>query len=154
MKADEGPPPVQILLIEDDPADARLTLEALKEGRVPNQLHVVEDGEEALAFLRREGKYAAAPRPDVILLDLNLPKRSGAEVLRVVKADGELKSIPVVVLTTSKAAKDIEESYRLHANCFITKPSDVWQFFEVIKSVEGFWLTTVRLPEDKGVGGA
>lgn len=148
MNPEEGPPPVQILLVEDDPADARLTVEALKEGRVPNELHVVEDGDEALAFLRRQGKYAKAPRPDVILLDLNLPKRSGAEVLREVKADPSLSSIPVVVLTTSRAAKDIEETYGLHANCFISKPSDVWQFFEVIKSVEGFWLTTVRLPSD------
>jgi two-component system, chemotaxis family, response regulator Rcp1 len=143
----DGPPPVHILLVEDDPADARLTVEALKEGRVPTHLHVAEDGDEAVAFLRREGKHKDAPRPDLILLDLNLPKRSGVEVLREIKADDALKKIPVVVLSTSRAAKDVEESYGLHASCFISKPSDVWQFFEVIKSVEGFWLTTVRLPD-------
>jgi CheY-like chemotaxis protein len=130
---------VQILLVEDNPGDVRLTQEALKEGDLPNQLHVVKDGVEALAFLRREGVHADAPRPDLILLDLNLPKKSGREVLEVIKQDDGLKRIPVVVLTTSDAKTDIVQVYDLHANCFITKPVD-------LEDIEEFWFSIVQLP--------
>jgi chemotaxis family two-component system response regulator Rcp1 len=146
MKHEEGTGPIQILLVEDNPGDARLTVEALKEGRVPTELHVASDGDEAMAFLRKEGRFADAPRPDMILLDLNLPRRSGAEVLKDIKADPALRTVPVIVLSTSRASKDIEHSYELQASCFITKPTDVWRFFEAMKSVEDFWLATVRLP--------
>ena len=138
--------PVELLLVEDNPGDARLTVEALKEGKVYNKLHVAEDGVEAMAFLRREGKYAAAPRPDIILLDLNLPKKDGREVLQEVKASQDLKSIPVVILTTSKDEEDIIKTYDYHANCYITKPVDLEQFIKVVKSIEDFWLTIVKLP--------
>jgi two-component system, chemotaxis family, response regulator Rcp1 len=140
--------PIDILLIEDNPGDVRLTVEALKEGKVHNRLSVVADGVEALAFLRREGQYADAPRPDVILLDLNLPKKDGREVLGEIKADERLRRIPVVVLTTSKAEQDILESYSLHANCYITKPVDLEQFITVVRSIEDFWLTIVKLPTE------
>lgn len=140
--------PVEILLVEDNPADVRLTEEAFKEGNVRNNLHVAEDGVEAMAFLRREGKYAEAVRPDVILLDLNLPKKDGREVLAEIKGDGELKRIPVVVLTTSEAEQDILKAYGLHANCYITKPVDLDQFMTVMKSIEDFWLTIVKLPPE------
>jgi two-component system, chemotaxis family, response regulator Rcp1 len=138
--------PIEILLVEDSPGDARLTIEALKEAKVLNHISIAEDGVEAMAFLRQEGEHAGAPRPDLILLDLNLPRKDGREVLAEVKADKSLALIPVVVLTTSQAEQDIAKSYQLHANCYITKPVDLDQFMEVIKAVESFWLTVVRLP--------
>ncbi len=138
--------PVIILLVEDNPGDVLLTEEALQEGKVCNDLYVAEDGMEAIAFLRREGKYEDMPRPDVILLDLNLPRMDGREVLAEIKADPDLKRIPVVILTTSSADEDILKSYDLHANCYITKPVDLDQFIEVVKSVEDFWFTIVKLP--------
>jgi len=139
---------IEILLVEDNPGDVRLTKEALKDSQVLHNLHVVWDGLEALTFLRREGKYADAPRPDLILLDLNLPKKDGRDVLAESKTDEDLKRIPVVVLTTSRDKYDILKAYNLHANCYITKPVDLEQFFTVVKSIEDFWLTTVRLPQD------
>ncbi|MDO8692429.1 MAG: response regulator [Dehalococcoidia bacterium] len=138
--------PVEILLVEDSPADVRLTIEALTGGKVLNNLSVVGDGAEALAFLRRQGRYAASPRPDIILLDLNLPKKDGREVLAEIKVDEDLKLIPVVVLTTSDAEKDILSAYGLHANCYITKPINLNQFIEVVRSIEHFWLSIVKLP--------
>ncbi len=138
--------PINILLVEDNPGDVRLTKEALKEGKVRNNLHVAADGEEALAFLRQEGRHAGAGRPDLILLDLNLPKKNGREVLAEIKEDPELKRIPVVILTSSKAEQDIIRSYNLHANCYITKPVDLEQFLTVVQSIENFWLTVVMLP--------
>ncbi len=138
--------PVEILLVEDSPTDTRLTIEALHEGKVANNLTHVEDGVEALAFLRREGRYASAPRPDLILLDLNLPRKDGREVLEELKNDPTLKTIPVVVLTTSRADQDILRSYQLHANCYITKPVDFKQFLDVVHTIERFWLTVVTLP--------
>jgi CheY-like chemotaxis protein len=144
-KATEGAP-VDILLVEDNPGDVRLTQEALREGKIRNRLTVAKDGVEALAVLRREGPHANAPRPDLILLDLNLPRKDGREVLADIKADDSLRRIPVVVLTTSKAEEDILKTYDLHANCYITKPVDLEQFIEVIKSIDDFWLTVVRLP--------
>lgn len=140
--------PIEILLVEDNPADVRLTQEALKEGKVRNHLHVARDGIEAMEFLRRVGKYANAVRPDLILLDLNLPRKDGREVLADIKLDPELKAIPVVVLTTSSAEQDIFKSYKLHANCYITKPVDLDQFVHVVKSIDDFWLTVVRLPSE------
>jgi two-component system, chemotaxis family, response regulator Rcp1 len=137
---------IDILLVEDNPGDVRLTQEALREGKVRNRLSIARDGVEALRFLRREGEYADAPRPDVILLDLNLPKKDGREVLAEIKADDSLKRIPVVVLTTSSSEQDILRTYDLHANCYITKPVDLDQFIEVVKGVEDFWLTIVKLP--------
>ena len=138
--------PVQILLVEDNPGDIRLTIEALNEGKVTNSLHVARDGAEALAFLRREGAYADTPRPDVILLDLNLPRMDGRDVLAAVKVDENLRRIPVVVLTTSEAEQDILKAYNLNANCYVTKPLDLDQFIRVIKTIEDFWLTIVKLP--------
>jgi two-component system, chemotaxis family, response regulator Rcp1 len=146
MKAGEAGSPIDILLVEDNPGDVRLTIEALKEGKVRNRLSVVCDGVEALAFLHQEGKYADAPRPDVILLDLNLPKKDGRAVLAEIKEDERLKRIPVVVLTTSSSEQDILRTYDLHANCYITKPVDLEQFIEVVKGIEEFWLTVVKLP--------
>lgn len=140
------PQPINILLVEDNPGDVRLTVEALKEGRVRNQLSVVSDGVEALAFLRNQGRYTDAPRPDLMLLDLNLPKMDGREVLAEIKDDPTLRRIPVVVLTTSAAEADILKSYALHANCYITKPVDLEQFINVIGTIEDFWLTIVKLP--------
>jgi CheY-like chemotaxis protein len=139
---------VEILLVEDNPGDVRLTREALRDGRVHTHLSVASDGEEALAFLRRQGRFGDAPRPDIILLDLNLPKRSGREVLSEIKRDDSLRRIPVVVLSTSAAEQDILASYDLNANCFITKPVDLDQFIRVIRSIEDFWLTVVRLPRE------
>jgi CheY-like chemotaxis protein len=138
--------PIEILLVEDNPGDVRLTIEALKEGKVRNQLSVARDGVEALAFLRREGSHANAARPDLILLDLNLPKKDGREVLAEIKEDSRLRRIPVVVLTTSKAEEDILRTYDLHANCYITKPVDLEQFISVVRSIDDFWLSVVRLP--------
>lgn len=140
--------PVEILLVEDSPSDADLTEEALSDGKVLNNLHWVEDGVEALAFLRRQGKYANAPRPDLILLDLNLPKKDGREVLAQIKADPSLRLIPVVVLTTSAAERDILNTYELNANCYVTKPIDLEQFISVVKLIEMFWLAVVKLPSE------
>lgn len=142
--------PIHILLVEDNPGDVRLAQEVFKEARVLNDLHVVFDGEEALAFLRGEGRHAGAPRPDLILLDLNLPKKDGLEVLAEIKADEGLRRIPVVMLTISKREEDVVRSYNLHANCFITKPVDLDQFLSVVRSIEDFWLTVVRLPPGAG----
>jgi len=138
--------PIEILMVEDNPGDIRLAVEALKEGKVRNRMHTVGDGEEALAFLRREKPYAEAPRPDLILLDLNLPKKTGQEVLAEIKEDPDLRRIPVVILTVSEAEADILKTYNLHANCYITKPVDLERFIEVVKSIENFWLTVVMLP--------
>ncbi|HEY9529823.1 MAG TPA: response regulator [Burkholderiales bacterium] len=138
--------PVEILLVEDNPGDERLTREALKEGKVYSNLHWVKDGVDAMEFLRRQGKHASAPRPDIILLDLNLPKKDGREVLQDIKNDPELKRIPVVVLTTSKAEEDVLRTYNLHANCYVTKPVDLEKFIVVVKSIDVFWLTVVTLP--------
>lgn len=138
--------PIEILLVEDNPGDVRLTRETLKESKVRNRLRVVEDGVEAMAYLRREGKYADAPRPDMILLDLYLPKKDGREVLMEIKADEDLKRIPVVILTSSADEKDILEAYNNYANCYITKPVDLDQFMKVVRSIENFWLTIVKLP--------
>ena len=140
--------PIEILLVEDNPGDVRLTQEALKEGKVLNKLYVAEDGEEALAFLNREDKYADAPRPELILLDLNLPKKDGREVLAEIKTNKDLKRIPVVILTTSQSEEDIIKSYDLNANCYITKPVDLDQFIKVVKSIENFWVNVVKLPSD------
>ena len=137
---------IEILLVEDNPGDARLTLEAFKEGKVLNHLTVMKDGVEALAYLRREGGYSCARMPDLILLDLNLPRKSGREVLAEIKADERLRTIPVVVLTTSADEQDIARAYSQHANCYITKPVDLEQFLRVVHSIEDFWLTLVRLP--------
>ncbi len=139
---------VEILLVEDNPGDVRLTMEALRENKLRNRLSVVGDGVEAMAYLRRENQYADVPRPDLILLDLNLPKKDGREVLAEIKADEKLKRIPVVVLTTSKADEDIIKTYDLHANCFITKPVELEQFITVVKSIEHFWLAIVKLPPE------
>jgi CheY-like chemotaxis protein len=138
--------PIEILLVEDSPGDVRLTQEVFKESKILNRLSVVMDGVEAMAFLRREGKYATAPSPDLILLDLNLPKKDGREVLAEIKSSEDLKRIPVVVLTISKAEEDILKAYELYANCYITKPIDLDQFVKVVKSIEDFWLTIVKLP--------
>jgi chemotaxis family two-component system response regulator Rcp1 len=138
--------PVDILLVEDNPGDADLAREALENSKLHNDLSVVGDGVEAMDFLRRKGKYAHAPRPDLILLDLNLPRKDGREVLAEIKGDPDLKRIPVVILTMSKDEEDVLKSYNLHANCFITKPIDLTQFMKVVKSIEDFWLTIVKLP--------
>jgi two-component system, chemotaxis family, response regulator Rcp1 len=140
--------PIEILLIEDNPGDVRLTKEALKETKVINKLTVLKNGVEAMAFLRREGPYAKASRPNLILLDLNLPMKDGREVLAEIKADEALRRIPVVVLTTSRDEQDILKSYNLHANCYVTKPVDFEQFITVVKSIEDFWLGIVELPND------
>jgi CheY-like chemotaxis protein len=139
--------PIEILLVEDNPGDARLTREALSTSKIHNNLHHARDGEEAMQFLRREGAFADAPRPDLILLDLNLPKRDGREVLDDIKSDPLLLHVPVVILTTSQAEEDILKAYRLHANCFISKPVDLEQFIKVVSSIEQFWFTIVKLPE-------
>lgn len=137
---------VEILLVEDNEGDVRLTREALKEGRIRNRLHVVGNGEHAIQFLRREGEFAEAPRPDLVLLDLNLPRLDGRQVLADIKTDPDLKQIPVVVLTSSRAEKDLLGAYDQHANCFITKPVGFEEFMDVIRSIENFWLTIVVLP--------
>jgi CheY-like chemotaxis protein len=133
-------------LVEDSPGDVRLTIEALKEAKVTNNLSVVQDGVEAMDFLQQKGSYKDATRPDLILLDLNLPRKDGREVLAEIKSDSNLKRIPVVILTTSRAESDILKAYDLHANCYITKPVDFKQFMTVVKSIEDFWLTVVKLP--------
>lgn len=139
--------PIQILLVEDSPGDARLAVEALKESKVCNVLHHVEDGVQALRFLRRQEEYAGMPQPDLILLDLNLPRRDGREVLQEIKEDPRLKVIPVVVLTTSAAERDLLKTYHLHANAYIVKPIDLDQFIEIVHAIEGFWFSVVRLPQ-------
>ena len=139
--------PVEILLVEDSPEDADLTFEALKDVKIKNHLHVVEDGVEAMAFLRQEGSYAGAPRPDLILLDFNMPRKDGREVLAEIKTDDSLRRIPVVVLTTSQAQEDIIKAYDLNANCYISKPVDYEEFMTVIRNIENFWFTIVKLPE-------
>jgi two-component system, chemotaxis family, response regulator Rcp1 len=139
---------IDILLVEDNPGDARLTREALASSKVQNRLHHVRDGEEALAFLRRQGPFVAAPTPGLILLDLNLPRRDGREVLEDIKRDPALMQIPVVILTSSQAEEDILRSYRLHANCFITKPVDLEQLTKVVHGIEQFWFTLVKLPPE------
>jgi len=138
--------PIEILLVEDSPSDAKLTMEALEAGKIANRLNHVEDGVEAMDFLRRQGKYAKATRPDLIMLDLNLPKKDGREVLKELKNDPSLKTIPIIVLTTSRSDKDVLQSYELNANCYITKPVDFEHFIEVVESIEQFWLTVVTLP--------
>jgi CheY-like chemotaxis protein len=151
MTAAEIMKPVEILLVEDNPGDVRLTKEALKEAKVINNLTVLKDGVEALAFLRQQGPYGAAVIPHLILLDLNLPKKDGREVLAEIKADEKLKRIPVVVLTTSQDEQDVFKSYNLHANCYVTKPVDLEQFMTVVKSIEDFWLGIVMLPKNGAI---
>jgi chemotaxis family two-component system response regulator Rcp1 len=140
--------PIEILLVEDSPGDVRLTQEALRDAKVQNNVHIASDGMDATAFLWRQGKHAKAPRPDLILLDLNLPKKSGRDILEEIKLDPSLKSIPVVVLTTSAAEEDIFRSYQLHANCYITKPVDLDQFLRVVRTIDNFWLAIVKLPTE------
>jgi chemotaxis family two-component system response regulator Rcp1 len=137
---------IEILLVEDNPGDARLTLEAFKEGKVLNNFTIISDGADALAYLRRQGPHADAVQPDLILLDLNLPKMDGREVLAEIKADERLKRVPVVVLTTSAAPEDVARAYGSHANCYVTKPVNLDDFLHVIQSIESFWLTLVKLP--------
>jgi chemotaxis family two-component system response regulator Rcp1 len=137
---------VQILLVEDNPGDVRLTIEALRGAKVANELHVVQNGEEAIDFLRQRGSYADASRPDLVLLDLNLPRLDGRDVLADIKTDSSLASIPILVLTSSSAEEDIARSYELHANCFVTKPVDFGEFIAAVRSLEGFWLKIVKLP--------
>jgi chemotaxis family two-component system response regulator Rcp1 len=146
MMESNGPQPINVLLVEDSPGDIRLTQEALKDAKMHINLHVVRDGEQAMSFLMREGEYASAPRPDLILLDLNLPKKDGREVLKEIKEDPTLKIIPVVILTTSASEADILRSYLLHANCYITKPVDLVGFLTVVKSIDNFWMSVVKLP--------
>lgn len=146
MEPEMNGTPIVILMVEDNPGDARLTQEALKESKFVNKLHHVMDGVEAIDFLRRKGRFGNAPRPDLILLDLNLPRKDGREVLAEIKADDDLKSIPVVVLTTSEAEQDIIQSYKLHANCYVTKPVDLDKFIEIVRVMQDFWLSIVRLP--------
>ncbi len=143
---EKGVRPIEILLVEDNPGDVDLTIEALREARVHNELHVVSDGVEAIAYLRRQGAHAGARLPDLILLDLNLPKKDGREVLAEIKSDPDLKHIPVVVLTSSDSERDVLQSYRVHANCYLKKPTDLERFLEVVRSIEDFWLVVVKLP--------
>ena len=143
---------IQVLLVEDSPGDVRLTQEAFKDAKVHISLHVASDGAEAMAFLERKGEHSDAPRPDLILLDLNLPKKDGREVLEEIKQSPTLKSIPVVVLTTSASEEDILRSYLLHANCYITKPVDLDGFLKVVKSIDSFWLSVVKLPQQRRIG--
>ncbi len=142
------PEPAQLLLVEDNPGDVRLTKEAFKQGRIENDLHTVSDGSEALAFLKRRGEYEDAPRPDLVLLDLNLPRTDGEEVLEQLKDDPKLRSIPVIVLTSSRAEEDIARSYELHANAYLTKPVDPDEFIETVRAFEKFWFSVVRLPPE------
>lgn len=140
--------PMEILLVDDNPGDVRLTAEALKDGEVENRLHTAKDGMEAIAFLRRKGRYTDAPRPDLILLDLNMPRMNGRQVLAEIKEDSALKHIPVVILTGSREMDDVVKTYDLHANCYVTKPIDFEQFIMMVKSITDFWLTIVRLPSE------
>ena len=152
MSSDNHGKAAEILLVEDNPGDVRLTMEALKEGKLTNHVSVAGDGVEALAFLRKEGKYAGAARPDIILLDLNLPKKDGREVLGDIKKDPEFRRIPVVILTTSAAEQDILKAYDLHANCYINKPVDFDHFMQVVKLVDDFWFSVVLLPSSRKKG--
>lgn len=138
---------VEILLVEDNPGDARLTIEAMREAKMRNRMHVVEDGVEAMEFLRRQGRFSDAPRPNLVLLDLNMPRMDGREVLAEMKSDPDLKRIPVVVLTTSQAEEDVVRAYDLHANCYVTKPVDFEQFMKVVRQIDEFWVKIVTLPE-------
>ena len=138
--------PVEILMVEDNPRDARLAVEALKDSKVRNNLHHVRDGEEAMDFMRQQGAYVSVPVPDLILLDLNLPRKDGREVLEEIKEDPELKLVPVVVLTTSEAERDLVKTYDMHANAYVVKPIDLDRFVEVVQAIEGFWFTIVKLP--------
>jgi CheY-like chemotaxis protein len=140
--------PVEVLLVEDNPGDVRLTQEALKDTKLANGLHVARDGEEAMAFLRREGRYTSAPRPDAVFLDLNLPRKDGREVLAEMKADPSLRKIPVVVVSSSQAEQDIVMTYNLGVNCYVTKPLDLDQFVAVVQAIEHFWFSVVTLPTD------
>jgi len=142
----EGERPIEVLLVEDDPGDVMMTREAFQDYKLQNQLHVVSDGAEAMEFLRQEGEYAGRPRPDLVLLDLNLPRMDGRQVLEAIKSDSELASIPVVVLTTSENEDDVLRSYSLHANAYVTKPVDFARFIEVIRQIDDFFVTVVRLP--------
>jgi two-component system, chemotaxis family, response regulator Rcp1 len=144
----KDPATINVLLVEDSPGDVRLTKEAFKDAKMLIKLHVASDGAQAMAFLKREGEHAAVPRPDLILLDLNLPKKDGREVLEEIKESPTLKSIPVVILTTSASQSDILKSYQLHANCYITKPVDLDGFLKVVKSIDSFWLSVVKLPRE------
>ena len=144
--------PVEILLVEDSPTDVMMTREAFEQARLVNTLHVVEDGVQALAFLRQEGMYASSPRPDLILLDLNLPRKNGVEVLEEIKSDHHLQSIPIVILTTSHAEQDILSSYDLHANCYIVKPVGFEKFFKAVQSIQDFWFSVVTLPTEVSDG--
>jgi CheY-like chemotaxis protein len=144
--------PIEILLVEDNPGDARLAWEVFQDAKVRNTLHLVDNGQEAMDFLRKEGKHARVQRPDLILLDLNLPGKDGREVLAEIKGDPDLKRIPVVILTVSKDEEDVLKTYNLNANCFITKPIDLNQFIKVVKSIEDFWLTVVKLPPGESTG--
>ena len=141
--------PIEILMVEDSVDDIEITMEALKDAKVRNNLTAVRDGVEAMAYLRRQGEFRGATRPDVILLDLNMPRMDGRQVLEAIKSDPELQRIPVVVLTTSEADEDILRAYELHANCYITKPVDMSQFIKVVRSIEDFWFTVVRLPPEE-----
>jgi two-component system, chemotaxis family, response regulator Rcp1 len=143
-----SPRPIEILLVEDSPGDVTLTIEALRDAKVANNLHVARDGEEALRFLRQEGEFADRPRPDLILLDLNMPRKDGREVLADLKADDELKRIPVVVLTTSQSEDDVAAAYNLSANCYVAKPVDLDQFLGVVRAIDDFWLSLVKLPAE------
>lgn len=151
MNMDRGDSrPIEILLVEDNPGDARLTQEAMRAAKMRNNLTMVEDGVEAMAYLRREGRFEGAARPDLILLDLNLPRKDGREVLAEVKADPVLKFIPVVILTTSQAEEDVMRAYSLHANCYVTKPVDLDQFMRVVQTIDDFWVSVVTLPTERG----
>lgn len=152
MNSYDNGSPIEILLVEDNPGDVRLTREAFRDARISNRIHTVCDGVEAMAFLNHEGAYTGAPSPDLILLDLNLPKKDGREVLVAVKADERIKHIPVVVLTTSQAEQDIIKSYELQANCYVTKPVDLDQFLNTVKSIGDFWLAIVKLPRGEWIG--
>jgi CheY-like chemotaxis protein len=145
---DATPRPIEILLVEDSPGDVTLTIEALRDAKVANNLHVARDGEEALRFLRREGAYADRPRPDLVLLDLNMPRKDGREVLAEMKADPVFKRIPVVVLTTSQSEDDVAAAYNLSANCYVAKPVDLDQFLGVVRAIDDFWLSLVKLPSE------
>lgn len=142
---------IDILIVEDNPGDARLIKEVLNDNKVYNSLHIVNDGVEAMNFLHNQGEYESAPRPDIIILDLNLPKRDGREVLAEIKADEELRHIPVVIMTISQAEEDILKTYKLHANCYITKPIDLNEFIKVVKSIEDFWFSIVKLPPKNAI---
>ncbi len=148
MRGRDGP--IEVLLAEDNPADVRLTEEGLKEGKLHHVLHVVRDGVEAMEYLRRQGRHSAARRPDIVLLDLNMPRKDGREVLAEIKQDASLRTIPVVVMTSSDADQDVLRAYELHANCYITKPVDLDKFISIVRAIENFWLTVVELPPQTG----